>query len=121
MNGGRSAAVCSPNLMQRLSHLPTPPDVGPLRRRYLSPFPLCHKHHLESNPNFRWCCIDLLNAHDFSDKWLTRLAKNGVIGNTQSNFGEISVLPEFADGLIGNIAQSGSCHGRGRLHPPSLW
>ena len=35
------------NLMQRLSHLPTMPVVGPLRRRYLSPFPLCHKHHLD--------------------------------------------------------------------------
>src|SRR5271154_7258989 len=70
MNGGRSAAVCSPNLMQRLSHLPTLPDVGPLRRRYFSPFPLCHKHHLESNPNFRWCCIDLLNAQRLSAKWI---------------------------------------------------
>src|SRR5271170_6213939 len=69
MNRGRSAAVCSPNLMQRLSHLPTLPDIGPLRRSYLSPFPLRHKHHLESHPNFRWCCIDLLNAHAISYSW----------------------------------------------------
>jgi hypothetical protein len=32
--------------MQRLARLPTPPDVRPLRRRYLHLLPLCHEHHL---------------------------------------------------------------------------
>src|SRR5271155_3764469 len=71
MNGGMSAAEGAPDLMQRLARLPTPPDVGPLRRRYLSPFPLCHKHHLMKTTRFRWCCIDLLNSPDFSAKWTT--------------------------------------------------
>src|SRR5271154_6082929 len=69
MNGGMSAAEGAPDLMQRLARLPTPPDVGPLRRRYLSPFPLCHKHHLMKTTRFRWCCIDLLNSPGISDSW----------------------------------------------------
>jgi len=35
-----------PNLMQRLSRLPTAPQVGPLIRGKLYPSPLRHKHHL---------------------------------------------------------------------------
>src|SRR5580704_11809828 len=49
-------AKSTTNLMQRLSSLPTVPDVSLLRRRKTVPSSLSHKHHL----HIRWCCIDRL-------------------------------------------------------------
>src|SRR5271155_1760952 len=61
------------NLMQRLSRLPSTPDVSPLRRRKPVPSSLSHNHHL----HIRWGCIDRLSRPTVSrfrkfgqrDKW----------------------------------------------------
>src|SRR6266566_507891 len=45
-NGGMLLAEGAPDLMQRVSRLPTAPHVALLRRRKPKPFPLGHKHHL---------------------------------------------------------------------------
>src|SRR5229473_3081438 len=45
-NGRMLLAEGPPDLMQRLSRLPTTPQVALLRRRKPKPFPLGHKHHL---------------------------------------------------------------------------
>src|SRR5271156_5356278 len=49
------------NLMQRLSRLPSAPDVSPLRRRKPVPSSLSHNHHL----HIRWGCIDRLRPPRF--------------------------------------------------------
>ena len=45
-NGRMLLTEGAPDLMQRLSRLPTAPHVALLRRRKPKPFPLDHKHHL---------------------------------------------------------------------------
>src|SRR5216683_3817086 len=45
-NGRMLLAEGAPDLMQRLSRLPTAPHVALLRRRKPKPVPLDHKHHL---------------------------------------------------------------------------
>src|SRR5260370_607988 len=45
-NGRMLLAEGAPDLMQRLSGLPTAPHVALLRGRKSKPFPLGHKHHL---------------------------------------------------------------------------
>src|SRR6266702_1530192 len=45
-NGRMLLAEGAPDLMQRVSRLPTAPHVAVLRRRKPKPFPLGHKHHL---------------------------------------------------------------------------
>ncbi len=46
LNGHLILAEVSPNLMQRLSRLPTPPHVIPLLLRKLEPPLKSHKHQL---------------------------------------------------------------------------
>ena len=46
VNGHMALAEGPPNLMQRLSRLPTAPHVGPLRRGKPYSTVLRHKHHL---------------------------------------------------------------------------
>src|SRR5258708_3668101 len=51
----------APNLMQRLSGLPSAPDVALLDRRKPKTFPWPHTTPpLESKTYIRWCCSDLL-------------------------------------------------------------
>src|SRR5260370_6178399 len=45
-NGRMLLAKGAPDLVQRLSRLPTAPHVALLRGRKSKPFPLGHKHHL---------------------------------------------------------------------------
>src|SRR5271154_625103 len=117
MNGGMSAAEGAPDLMQRLARLPTPPDVGPLRRRYLSPFPLCHKHHLMKTTRFRWCCIDLLNSPFFGVRY--KDAMTGACDFDRMALGPLGIptLQVRVDGSIASRhyhpARFGSPGGRG--------
>src|SRR5271163_3223150 len=56
------------NLMQRLARLPTAPYLGPLLRREPVPSSLPHQHHLGKEMiSIRWCCIDRLSWHWFSE------------------------------------------------------
>ena len=55
-------ALDTADLMQRLSSLPTVPDVALLSGRESGPFPFAHKHHPYGRRSTRWCCIDLSNA-----------------------------------------------------------
>jgi hypothetical protein len=46
VNNPMCLAERPPNLMQRLSRLPSTPHLIPLLLRKLEPPPNCHKHHL---------------------------------------------------------------------------
>src|SRR5262249_19902486 len=63
-NGVMRLAIDTADLMQRLSSLPTVPDVALLSGRESGPFPFAHKHHPYGRRSTRWCCIDLSNAPD---------------------------------------------------------
>jgi|SRR5271166_4346847 len=63
------------NLMQRLSRLPTAPDVSPLRRGKPVPSTLSHRHHL----HIRWCCIHRLRPPGVSVSSTQQLAPNGQL------------------------------------------
>jgi hypothetical protein len=65
LNRAMVLAKSTTNLMQRLSSLPTAPDVSPLRRRKAIPSSLSHKHHL----HIRWCCIDPLSRQAIPGIW----------------------------------------------------
>src|ERR1700733_5125901 len=55
------------DLMQRLSRLPTAPDLGLLRRRKTMPSTWSHEHHLQKQMiSIRWCCIHRLSSQDFA-------------------------------------------------------
>ena len=52
----------APNLMQRLSRLPAPPNVTFLDRRKPKPHPWFHDNTTFTELIYiRWCCIDLSN------------------------------------------------------------
>jgi hypothetical protein len=65
VNGSMWLAECAPDLMQRLSCLPTRPYVGLLHRRKPLPFSVGHNTTFEEKIYTRWCCIDLL-IHSFN-------------------------------------------------------
>ena len=62
-SGGRRNFCETEVQMQRLSGLPTPPDLALLRHRQSCRSRLRHKHHLSETIYSRWCCIDQLNRH----------------------------------------------------------
>src|ERR1700733_11986504 len=67
MNRAMVFAEGTANLMQRLSRLPTAPDLGLLRRRKTIPSSWSHEHHLQKQMiSNRWCCIHRLSSHGFS-------------------------------------------------------
>src|SRR5215469_5970964 len=60
--------IRAPNLMQRLSELPTVPNVTLLDRRKTKPQPWPHDSTTFTKQIYiRWCCIDLSNAPDLPD------------------------------------------------------
>src|ERR1700682_3812825 len=104
-------AECAPDLMQRLSRLPTAPYVGPLRRRKLRPFPLGHRHHLWRDDLYQRCCIDPLRPQRLSGIWIAlswspwprRHRSSGIdeaiakIKVSHSRFSQLLCTEEFFD------------------------
>src|SRR5215469_15270634 len=62
--------IRAPNLMQRLSELPTVPNVTLLDRRKTKPHLWPHDSTTFTKQIYiRWCCIDLSNAPALPDKF----------------------------------------------------
>src|SRR5215472_12099800 len=71
--------IRAPNLMQRLSELPTVPNVTLLDRRKTKPHLWPHDSTTFTKQIYiRWCCIDLSNAPDLSGMAKVLAARGSV-------------------------------------------